>query len=387
MIPTTRTTDQLENFLGTAYEFRRNVVIDKTEFRVKNTDHAFKPFGDYFVNSMRREMKAAGIKAVKSDISSLLNSSFVPKVDVFEEYFKAVHSSSTCTQKAIDKLADTVKTTNQALWAKCLRKWLVAAVACAINPDVVNHQILILVGEQGVGKTQWLHKLLPSTLKGYMYSGHINPNNKDTLVTLTENLFVNLDELASFRGADIDSLKELITKENIQFRRPYATYTENYLRRASFMGSVNHVAFLTDTTGHRRFMPFTAVNIDYKHSVNIDEVYAEAFSLYKQGFKYWFDSNEIAELEANNEQYLQLTMEQELVEKYLAPSEVESETAVAMTTTEIARYFHLADKMPFSNATVQKVGAALRSLGFKRVKRHGNYKYIVSFLSLEQQAA
>ena len=76
-------------------------------------------------------------------------------------------------------------------------------------------------------------------------------------------------------------------------------------------------------------------------------------------------------------------MEQELIEKYFRASEEETEIAFAMTTTEIGRYLHLQDKMPFNNGSIQKIGAALRSLGFKRVKRSGVYKYIVKFIVLE----
>ena len=372
---TEKTLDALEEQLTAQYQFRKNTVTSKTEFRHAKGKQPFRPMEDYTLNSMRRELKANGISVSKSEISGLLNSHFVLKVDVFQEYFTSL-KLGTAKGSYIDRLADTVTTTNHTYWKKCLRKWLVGVVACAITPEVVNHQVLILVGAQGLGKTTWLHKLLPVALHGYMYSGHISPNNKDTLIMLTENLLVNLDELGSFKASDIDSLKELITKSNIQFRRPYGVYMENYIRRASLMGSVNNVSFLTDHTGNRRFLPFTVTNIDHNHKVNMDHVYGEAYQLYLQGFQYWFEGADIAEIEAHNEQYIDHSMEHELVEKFFTPAG-KGEKAILYTATDICRLLAAAKVVNMNTATVQKIGAALRSLGFLRVKKDGRYKYAI----------
>ena len=260
---------------------------------------------------------------------------------------------------------------------KCFKKWLVATVACAVDPKIVNHQILVLVGAQGLGKTTWLHKLLPPALKGYMYSGNINPNNKDTLTTLTENILINLDELGDFRRHNLDSLKELITKPIVQVRRAYAIYAENYTRRASFMGSVNHFHFLSDDTGNRRFLPFTVTAINYKHDINLDNVYAQAYALFKEDkFQYWFDKEEVREIEEYLEQYKEKSPEQELLEQYFDIPKV-GERGSALTATQVVEWFQSFTALRLNNATVQKMGSLLRQLGCIRVKRDGVYKYMV----------
>ena len=124
-------------------------------------------------------------------------------------------------------------------------------VACALDEEKVNHQVLVLVGPQGIGKSSWLNSLLPKELSGYLYSGLINPNNKDTLVHLSENLFINLDELENLNKTELGSLKSLITQSAIKLRKAYGMFNENLRRRASFMGSVNDAEFLTDSTGNR----------------------------------------------------------------------------------------------------------------------------------------
>jgi len=365
--------DAIETYLKSEYEFQKNIVTGKPEYRFKSTNYPFRPLEDYTLNSIRRHLKADGLKIAKAELTGLINSDFTPKIDVVKEYFTHLPKPNNDTD-TINLLADTVITTNQPLWKRCFKKWLVAAVACGVDTEVVNHQILVLVGEQGVGKTTWLHSLLPHELKGYMYSGHINPNNKDTLTTLTENLFINLDELGGFKRNDIDSLKELITKPSIQVRRAYAVYAENYVRRASFMGSVNHFQFLSDDTGNRRFLPFTATSITYTHNINMDEVYSLAYALYTDGFKYWFDDKEIAELQEYMEQYIDTSPEQQLIEKFL---EISSKTDAynVSTATELALFFKKAQGLPFNQATVQRIGSTMKQLGFTRAKHQGVYKY------------
>jgi predicted P-loop ATPase len=372
--------DKVEALLAQKYEFRKNVVKDKTEYRTAGTQHQFRQVTEYFLNSLKRTAKLEGVKVQKSEIANLLNSNFVRKTDVFREYFESLYTpyilldENSFEFSYIDSLADTIITTKQELWRKFFKKWLVACVACAIEPEAVNHQVLILTGKQGIGKTRWLERLLPPTLKGYMYSGHISPGNKDTLTMLAENMFINLDELGGMNSNDLDAMKELITKSVIQFRRPYSVYTENYVRRASFMASVNHATFLNDLTGNRRFLPFTVVAANYQHEINIDDVFAEAYQLYKEGFKYWFDENDIPEIEENNEQYYEPPMEQQFIEKWLQPAK-EDEPALVATTTEIALLFKQAEGMPMSQKAVQKIGSLLRKLGFSRVKHQGIYKY------------
>ena len=59
-------------------------------------------------------------------------------------------------------------------------------VGCVLDDKVINHKVIVFSGKQGLGKTTWVEKLVPKQLKEYLFSGTINPNNKDTLVQLSE---------------------------------------------------------------------------------------------------------------------------------------------------------------------------------------------------------
>jgi hypothetical protein len=71
-----------------------------------------------------------------------------------------------------------------------------------------------------------------------------------------------------------------------------------------------------------------------------------------------------------------------MVEKHFIPSEEDEESLVA-TATEITQHLRRVAHLPFSNATVQRVGAALRAMKFKRVKRKDIYMYVVKLTPIE----
>ena len=52
----------------------------------------------------------------------------------------------------------------------------------------------------------------------------------------------------------------------------------------------NNRRFLTDLTGNRRWLPFFVTDIDspYTHAIPHDRLYAQAYALYREGFRYWF---------------------------------------------------------------------------------------------------
>jgi hypothetical protein len=70
---------RVENFLSERYNFRRNVVIEKTEFRLKAETH-YKIMKERDYNSLYRQLQKAEIKASNSILFSLLNSDYVEKL-------------------------------------------------------------------------------------------------------------------------------------------------------------------------------------------------------------------------------------------------------------------------------------------------------------------
>lgn len=373
--------DRLENFLNYRYSFRYNVVTGKLEYKTVKAA-IWKPVTDFVENSILREILKAKVKCNINTLRNLLHSDYCQQYDPFKDYFETLPENEDETDY-ITQLANTITTTKQDLWQVCFKKWFVAMVACVTNEKAINQTVIVFSGKQGVGKTTWIEKLIPKPLKDYMFSGTINPNNKDTLIHLAECMLINLDELENLNRTEIGTLKELITKTHIRMRKAYGHNNETLPRRASFAGSVNTAQFLNDTTGSRRFLCFEVEHIEYTHNIDINQAYAQARQLYKEGFRYWFNQEEIKEINQNNEQYQIKSPEEELLLTWFEIADRETANNF-LNTTQIAAKLAEKAKLNITDGTVMKLGKALKKHGYLRLSKKNGYVYAVRELSWEE---
>ena len=384
--------DKLENFLSTRYIFRHNIVSGKLEYQqLSNSFPSGRPGGakkkwnvmnDFIENSMLRECLKGRIKTNLSSLRNLLYSDFCELFNPFEDYFFNLPSYDEKTDY-ITELANTITTTKQDLWQQCFKKWLVAMVGCVLDEKVINHTVIVFSGKQGLGKTTWVEKLVPKPLKEYLFSGTINPNNKDTLVQLAECMLINLDELENLNRSEIGSLKEIITKTQIRMRKAYGHNNETMPRRASFAGSVNTAQFLNDSTGSRRFLCFELEGIKYQHDVDINMAFSQALFLFKSGFRFWFDQEEIKSITENNEQYQLHSPEEELLLTWFEPCSKE-EATLFLNASQIAAKLADRTKLNLNDGTINKLGKALKKHNFIKISKKTGYVYAVKELSYEE---
>lgn len=363
--------ERIENFLQKKYEFRFNIIKSKPEFRKKSFGMAFQAISKFNLNSFKRELDAVGINTSADNIRAILESDFSPKIHPVKEYFKKLVPINPQNDGTIYQLASTVQVSNPDKWHEYLTKWLVAVVANAISDiGCQNHTCLVLTGDQGKFKTTWLDHLCPKSLQSYLFTGKIDPQNKDILTLIAEYLFINIDDqLKSLNKRDENELKNLITTPAVKYRRPYDVYIEEYSHLASFMASVNGNDFLTDPTGSRRFLPFEVIKIDIETAlkINMDDVFAEALWLYKNNFRYWFVDNEIEELHRLSQGFHVQTLEFEmLMQGFEAPNPEEDNF---MTTAQVLTYLRMFSALQLSE---KRMGEALRKSGYTRTQRRIN---------------
>lgn len=396
----------IQNYLNERYQFRYNTVTNQLEvldLQEKQSCHCeeqlpeqqschcedgqkqseattWQQLTDYLENSILIDLLKSNVKCSAAILRSILYSDFCPFFDPFKEYFHNLPPWENGTDH-IRQLSETIKTTNDEQWHLFLKKWLVAAVASVLHPKTVNHTAIILSGPQGAGKTSWLLKLCPPELTDYIFSGTINPNNKDTFLHLSECMFINMDELENMNRTEIGTFKEIITKPAIRIRRAYGHHMEPLIRRASFMGSVNSSQFLSDSTGSRRFLCFETLEIDYKHKIDMRLVYSNAYGLYKQKFRFYFDQEEIKSITANNEQFQVQSLEEELLLtcfKNVPLSEATRFLSSAQILSRIAEISHV--PIVTTPGAVIRLGKALRKFGFEKRKSDGLYIWAVKEL-------
>ena len=252
-------------------------------------------------------------------------------------------------------------------WRQCFKKWFVAMVASWLKDEVVNHTVLVLVGRQGIFKTTWLDNLIPPELRAYSsklpLSGQIT---KDDRLRLCENAMLNIDELDAICGREMNIVKSLLTSTDVNERAAYGRLKERRVRLASFCASTNNREFLTDITGNRRWLPFEVESIQnpFHAIIPYEQLYAQAVYLIEQGwYMYWFDLEEIEELEKHNEEFRAMENEEQLIPiLFDIPAEGKGEF---MTTAEISDKLvsYGGIKKPMS---IRQLGMLLAKRGFQK---------------------
>jgi putative DNA primase/helicase len=190
-------------------------------------------------------------------------------------------------------LLDTVDAEDNALKEILMTKWLTSCVAAACGDDGVSSEgILVFVGKQALGKTQWMKTLAPR--KEWLLEGAtLNPGDKDSVKQCVSHWICELGELGStFKKADLDQLKAFITRSHDELRLPYDRGFSRYRRRTIFYGSVNENEFLTDPTGNRRFWVVRVKGINWRHKIDMQQVWAEVKARYFDTGKGWFLTSE-----------------------------------------------------------------------------------------------
>ncbi|HPS50913.1 MAG TPA: VapE family protein [Bacteroidales bacterium] len=363
------------------YDLRFNEITGVVEGRKKDEDE-FKVLNE---NNIYIQLLSNGYRVSFSNLCALLNSEYVKPYNPFRDYFESLPPWTTEDSDYIEELANHVVAVDQAQFNHHFKKMMVRTIACAIDDHVFNKHAFILVGgEQNTGKSTFCRYLVPNALNDYFTESI--PNDKDGLISLCENFIINLDELSTLSRFELNHLKSLFSKDRVRVRHPFARKSQTDPRRVSFVGSTNEDTFLTDTTGSVRWLCFEIVKIIWKYkTVPVDKCWSQAYALYKSGFEFHLTPEELQENSARNQQFQQIPMEYEYIQKYVAQGN-EMDDDKFQTPTEIREYILSRSDIKADIKSTEKLGKTLIQLGFKRVSKriegspYPLWGYIVKYL-------
>ena len=380
------TVEDIQAFLDERVLLRYNMVTHQTEVHLLTDfgDDLSKPaewqrMSDRIENSLWKDLSKE--KPVRmQDLHHVIESDYVAAYHPFRFYLEHLPP---WTEEQGDNIMELSLSVNvkgdsdeQFLFAAYLKKWLVAMVASWMDDKVVNNVMLVLIGEQGAYKTTWFAHLLPPQLREYFYtktnSGMVS---KDDLLTLSQYGLMCWEELDSMQLKELNKLKAAMTMPSINERAAYARHHENRPHLASFCGTGNNVQFLSDPTGTRRWLPFEVASIDSPLSqpFNYEGIYSQAYALYRQGFRYWFDKNEILQLAQHNKQFETAQSANELIDEFFRKP-VGIEGGDFLPASVILQLIGGANMKELSST---KVGRALTEMGFEYKLRDGIRRYRV----------
>jgi len=383
----------IEKLLPQWYETHYNIIKGIIGWRHAHTNEPFVRMTDYDENSISRRLYHNDQIIPITQLHNLLMSDYNPVFNVFKVYKDSLAPWDGVTDY-IGQLIATVKTEDDEYWDFCMRKWYVAMAVGLVVDVIINHTVIVFVGAQGLGKTSWMKRLLPKEFYDYFGTAVMKTDSKDTAIQLAECALIIMDDFDNLNKKDLASYKDMITCSDVYIRRPYGRFSEKLTRIASFIGSCNHLQILTDTSGSRRYLCSKVVSIDYQHTVDINGCMAQAYALYESGFKYWFDQEEIRELDLHNEDFMAKSVEHELIDSWLRP--------VTRTEWKDKDKFMSGNKIQLMNAaqvmvklmekaritltdnSLVKIGRVMSKAGFEKIKKNGNAYYMVRMLDSEE---
>ena len=234
------------------------------------------------------------------------------------------------------------------------RRFMVAAVARALQPGSKVDTMLVLEGAQGAGKStaiqilagdEWFSDSLP------------NVGTKDASDHVRGKWMIEIGELAAMGRTEVEVTKVFISRREERYRRAYDRSETKYKRACVFVGTTNQDTYLRDETGNRRFWPVRVGKIDLDALKRDRELlWAEAIYWYRKGRPWHMTSKVVGLAEAAQSSRVSEDIWQ-------ADLQRELEGVDEVSLQDAATKLRL-DRSKMSRADQNRLSACLTALGF-----------------------
>lgn len=205
------------------------------------------------------------------------------------------------------------------LSAQLVRKWMLAAVRRAFDPGVKVDTVLVLVGEQGGGKSSFFKALASPAWFG---DSAIDVTNKDAVLQMRAAWIYELAEIDGLtsrkHAADV---KAFATSATDTIRVPYGRAVEPVPRSSVMCGTTNKDGFLTDDTGARRYWIVRVPDLrQIEYSLvaeQRDQLWAEAVAAVREGEDHWLGPDQELDLRARAREHMEADPWEPVIETWM----------------------------------------------------------------------
>jgi predicted P-loop ATPase len=270
---------------------------------------------------------------------------------------------------------------------KVLKKWLVASVACSLEVFQNEVALGLIQEEEGTGKTSICQMLCPPPLKMMFIRSDKEKNGFNMRTAFTENFIVLFDEMIGLSHFTAETFKSTMSAIDIDVKERHDPFPHRKRRIANAMFTTNNKTgrnkgFLFPSLGTRRFACLHLENIDYDTilaDVDINQVWAEAYLLFKNGFDYQFRPADFKDFLDYNQRFMIETNAVQLIEaNFCKPvNSHDGQWLQAIDIMTMLKDARMASRDTLAELSPEKIGVALKQLGYqKHAKRmSGDVKY------------
>lgn len=150
-------------------------------------------------------------------------------------------------------LRDTLKVKDSDYTRECSRLIFAGGIHRAYHPGCKVDVTVVLIGEQGCGKSTIARYLAMDD----MFHRVISTIEGKEGVEILKGVWIGeiAELMAMTKVKEIEKVKAFLTEQRDDYRPPYGKFVQTFERRCVFIGTTNNEQFLTDKTGNRRFLP------------------------------------------------------------------------------------------------------------------------------------
>ena len=365
-------------FMQRRYVFRYNEVLGVVEYCERKKFHnSFRPLTERAINSIVLNAQEEGIEMRDSDVEIYVNSDRVCAYNPFSSYLGSLPKWD--RRKRIDKFFHRVPVDDE-LWYGLAHTWFLGMVALwsGQNRRKGNETMLVLVGEQGVGKSTFCRSLMPKELAPYYTENFSLANRRKALLMLTRYGLINFDEVNRLTESQQPVLKNMLQLPVVDEFKPYASNSVQERRYASLMGTSNNFDIIADLTGSRRYLCANVVGeIDSSRTINHDQLYAEALHELESGCRYWLNEEEEAALTERNIRFVRMPAAAEEFDTLFVPAQEGEYGAEWLYATEIHARLHPTINKPMTNGELRTFSALMNGRHVQAKRCKGGMKYLV----------
>lgn len=273
-------------------------------------------------------------------------------------------------ERWIDCMTLKNKTIDRTVAIKYLKKWYVGMIAQALDGVFPNEYFLCLISiDQGIGKTSFLrHYVLPKELHAYRKERSLS-NDDDFKVIMSQSLLIIDDEMDG-RTYELDkTFKSILSDNEITLRRKYDRRISTIKRRCSFAGSGNNL-YVVREIKNRRIIPLEIekFHFDKLASIDLTDLFMEAYHLYANGFSYSFQEDNKSELFHLFADYIQYSNVDLIFDEYVQKPETVGDTFLV---TNLDLVSALLGKFQYASKRINVlvIGKLMAENGFETIRK------------------
>lgn len=178
-------------------------------------------------------------------------------------------------------------------------KWMIAAAARIVRPGCKFDHMLVLEGDQRLGKST-AFSTLAEALGPDLFTDRLSRiDSKDASIELLGKVIVELAEITALKKADYDEAKAFLSRRHDDIRLPYDRTVTRLARGCVFAGTVNPdgSGWLKDPTGNSRYWPIPVKAVDLERLArDAVQLWAEAHHRFKAGENWWIEDRAVLDL-------------------------------------------------------------------------------------------